>query len=305
MANLREVRTRIASVKSTRQITSAMKMVSASKLRKAQNAIDSLRYYSNNLKDLLIDLGKAASIAQDHKYTLQNKDGEKALIVICSSNKGLCGPFNTHIIKRATTHINSLKELNYDISLFIIGKRANDFFKKREDEIVEFDSDIIDNISFENTRIISDKLKDYFSEKDYVRIDVVYNSFKNPVVQESVSETLLPVRISDQTEAKKEENIRYSESDDLADLDHIKHILEPSAKSILDFVIPEVIDVEVYRILLDAFASEHGARMTAMHQSTENANEIIKELTTTYNKVRQASITKELVEIVSSAEALK
>ncbi len=308
MANLREVRTRIASVKSTRQITSAMKMVSASKLRKAQNAINELRYYSKNLKEILNELDKTVSISQNHKY-IASKEGNKALLLICSSNKGLCGPYNTHILKKATTHINSLKEANYEVALYIIGKKAHDFFKKRNDEILHYDLEINENATFENAREISNEFKDYFAENKFARIDAVYNQFKNAVVQEPLAETLLPVNISGNEipENEKSDN-KQDINDELhidPDFEHIKHILEPSSENIIDFIVPEVIDVEVFRILLDSYASEQGARMTSMHQATENANEIIQELTTTYNKVRQASITKELVEIVSCAEALK
>lgn len=297
MANLREVRTRITSVKSTRQITGAMKMVSASKLRKAQNAIESLRYYADHLKDILNDINKTISLSQNHDLSA-HKEGKKALLMICSSNKGLCGPFNTHILKKSTTYINWLIDQGFEVSLYIIGKKANDFFKNREYEIIHFDHEVNDKVSFENAINVSEHLKKLFLEDDFARIDAVYNRFKNAVVQEPVSEKILPVDIF------KEENISEANTN-IDDEQHFKHILEPSQELIVNDIIPKVIDVEIYRILLDSYASEQGARMTAMHQATENASELIKELTLTYNKVRQASITRELVEIVSGAEALK
>lgn len=298
MANLREVRTRISSVKSTKQITSAMKMVSASKLRKAQNAIEKLRYYSDHLKDILNDLNKTVSLKQNHALT-KKKEGNKALIVICSSNKGLCGPFNTHIIKKATTYINWLKEQNFDISLYIVGKKANDFFKKREFEIVHFDAELTEKVNFENASELSENLKKHFINDDYVRIDVVYSKFKNVIVQEPVAEKLLPVDIFNNEESETDEDDNFENGE------NFKHILEPSQEIIVNNIIPQVIDVEVFRIMLDSYASEQGARMSAMNQATENASELIKELTLVYNKVRQASITRELMEIVSGAEALK
>ncbi len=298
MSNLREIRTRIASVKSTRQVTSAMKMVSASKLRKGQNAIEGFRYYSEHLKDILKELYKTTPITQNNEYTIK-KEGNKALVLICSSNKGLCGPYNNHIIKKATSHINSLKEQNYEVFLYIIGKKANDFFVKREFEIVQFEHEIIEKITFDSAKQLADQFKNFFAEEEYVRIDAVYNKFKNAAVQEPVSEKILPIDVSI-------EQPTYSNEDDIEnDYEHEKHILEPSAWEIINFIIPKIIDVEVYRILLDSYTSEHGARMTAMHQSTENANELINDLTIKYNKARQAAITKELVEIVSGAEALK
>lgn len=299
MANLREVRTRISSVKSTRQITSAMKMVSASKLRKAQNAIESFRYYSEHLKEILQDLNKSIPLAKSHKFTEQ-KEGNKVLVLIHSSNKGLCGPYNTHILKKSTTHINSLIEQNYEVSLYIIGRKANDFFKKKEFEILHFDQETNEKVSFEGAASIAEKVKKHFLEDEFVRVDAVYNKFKNAVIQEPVSEKMLPIQLlEDQADTV------VDDKDDFDKEEHLKHTLEPSPEIIVNTLVPRVIDVEFYRVLLDSYASEQGARMTAMHQATENASELIKDLTLTYNKVRQASITRELVEIVSGAEALK
>ncbi len=298
MSNLREVRTRITSIKSTRQITSAMKMVSASKLRKAQTAIEKLRYYTNHFKEILNDLAKTVSISQDNKYTIK-KDGNKALVVICSSNKGLCGPYNYYILRKAVTHINYLVDNGHEVSLYLIGKKAHEFFKKREFEILKVDEELNENLTFENTQKFAELLKNYFTNNEFVRIDAVYNKFKNAVVQEPNATKILPVDFNDDAN-KDKENDTFK-----PDREHLKHELEPSSTDIIDFVIPKYIDNEVYRILLDAYASEQGARMTAMHQATENASDLISNLTLQYNKARQATITKELVEIVSGAEALK
>ncbi len=297
MASLKEVRTRITSVKSTRQITSAMKMVSASKLRKAQNAIEKLRYYAGHLKDILSDLNNTFPLLQNHELTIR-KEGEKALLLICSSNKGLCGPYNTHILKKATSCINWLEEQKYKISLYIIGKKAHDFFKKREFEIIHYDQEINEKVSFESAVQVANHLKNKFVEDDFTRIDTVYNSFKNVVVQQPVFETILPFDVLKDVEKDAKKN-------DFDMEEHRKHILEPTPEDIVTDIIPKVIDIEVFRILLDSYASEQGARMTAMHKATENASELIKDLTLTYNKVRQATITRELVEIVAGAEALR
>ncbi len=297
MANLKEVRTRIASVKSTRQITSAMKMVSASKMRKAQNAIEKLRYYAGHLKDILNEVYKTYPSLQNHQLTLR-KEGKKALLLICSSNKGLCGPYNTMILKKAVTFIESLKEQNFEIFLYIIGKKANDFFKKKEFEIINFEQELSEKVSFENAASVADQLKKKFVDDDFTRIDAVYSSFKNVVVQQPVSENIMPLDVF-------KDVIKPEKQNDFNEEEHLKHILEPAPEDIIDEIIPKVIDIEVFRIFLDSYASEQGARMTAMHKATENASELIRELTLTYNKVRQATITRELVEIVSGAEALK
>ncbi len=297
MANLREVRTRIASVKSTRQITSAMKMVSASKLRKGQNAIESLRYYADHLKDIKNELSKTVSLKQGHELTTMI-ESKKALVVICSSNKGLCGPYNTYIIKKAKSYINWLEEQKLEVSLYIIGKKANDFFKKHQYEIIHFDQNILEKANFENSKEVAEHLKTLFLEQEFARVDAVYNKFKNAVVHEPIAKKILPIDIFNEEKARDEQNSFDEE-------EHLKHILEPSQEKIVNYIVPKVFDVEVYRILLDSYTSEQGARMTAMHQATENASELIKDLTLTYNKARQAAITRELVEIVSGAEALK
>ncbi len=297
MANLKEVRTRIASVKSTRQITSAMKMVSASKLRKAQNAIEKLRYYADNLKDILNEVNKTYPSLQNHQLTTR-KEGKKTLLLICTSNKGLCGPYNALILKKAVTYIEELKKQNFEIFLYIIGKKANDFFKKKEFKIIHFEQELSEKVSFENAANVADQLKKKFVDDDFARIDAVYSSFKNVAVQQAVSEKILPLDVFKDLDKPEDNNDSDQE-------EHLKHILEPAPEDIIDEIIPKFIDVEVFRIFLDSYASQQGARMTAMHKATENASELIRELTLTYNKVRQATITRELVEIVSGAEALK
>ncbi len=299
MANLRDVRTRISSVKSTRQVTSAMKMVSASKLRKAQSNIENLRYYVDHLKDILKDFSETTQIIRNNKYTA-NREGNKVLLIVYTSNKGLCGTYNINVLKKATTYINWLKEQNFEIYLYIIGKKAHDFFKDKEFDILYTDQEINQKVTYDRAIEFVKQLKNNYTDGEFVRIDAVYNRFQNVVVQEPVTEKILPVDVSQNSNETDLNNIGNNYQKD-----HLKHILEPTPDDIANFIIPNFIDMKVYRILLDSYAGEQGARMTAMHQATENASELIKDLTLTYNKARQASITRELVEIVSGAEALK
>lgn len=295
MANLKEVRTRIASVKSTQQITSAMKMVAASKLRKAQNAIIQMRPYAAKLKEILqnlsasLDAGDAASV-----YAVQ-REPKKVLIIPVSSNRGLCGAFNANVIKHTVTLIQSKYSEQHakgDVVLITVGKKVSEFFSKRNYKVLEKHDPVFDELTFENVSVIADSLMKRFVGNEFDRIEIVYNQFKNAATQRLVNEQFLPVeRIA--PEAGKEQEAK------------VDYIFEPSKLEIVQDLIPKSLKVQFYKALLDSHASEHGARMTAMHQATDNAKELLKDLSLAYNKARQAAITKEILEIVSGAEALK
>lgn len=293
MANLKEVRVRIASIKSTRQITSAMKMVSASKLRKGQNAIQNLRPYEEQLRLLLNNINKG--LKPDEKNVLcTSREIKNALVVVVAANKGLCGTFNTNLFKKAVAHLRILKEKGYNVKLWLIGKKADEFFMKSTYIIDDCFHDLIDTVKSETAFDFARKTMSSLQEGTYDKIDFVYNKFISAARFELCAEQILPLALDADADAAP---------DDYED-DKYGYILEPSRKEILDELIPKVIQTYVYRILLDSYASEQGARMTAMHKATDNATELLKNLTITYNKVRQTSITNEIVEIVGGAEAL-
>jgi F-type H+-transporting ATPase subunit gamma len=293
MANLKEVRVRIASIKSTRQITSAMKMVSASKLRKGQNAIMSLRPYEEQLTNILSNLNRGLS-ELDKNVLCTPKPVKDALVVLVAGNKGLCGTFNSHLFKRAVLHLRELKDQGYNLKIWLIGKKAEDFFKKSNYEILGSNHGLIEKVEVEATFDFARELMKYIENNTFQKIDFVYNQFVNAARYDLIAEQILPMAIDASAESqgltKEKEEMDY--------------ILEPSKKDILDELVPKVIQTYIYRILLDSYASEQGARMTAMHKATDNATELLKNLTITYNKVRQSSITNEIVEIVGGAEAL-
>ena len=292
MASLKEVRTRISSVISTKQITSAMKMVSAAKLRRAQTGILKLRPYSAKLNEILSRLRSSVGSAEEAAYYRQGKV-EKVLIVVLTSNRGLCGAFNSNAIKLA---LHTIKEHYGDIyekgngSLLCIGKKGLEFFSKRKYQVLGNFNSIFDDLTYENSLQVSEMLMKDFLEGKYDRIDIIYNRFRNAAVQTLVCEQFLPI-----AEMKEEEPSK----------DQTDYIFEPDKKSIVSELVPRTLKVQIYKTLLDSLASEHGARMTAMHKATDNAENILKELRLTYNKARQASITTEILEIISGANALK
>ena len=292
MANLKEVRTRIASVKSTQQITSAMKMVAASKLRRAQNAILQLRPYAAKLKEILQNL-TASLEGSDEDVFSHIREGGRILVVVVSSNRGLCGGFNSNIIKETiklvhTTYHESYKAGNVDI--MTIGKKGSDFFVRNQFNVVSVEDEIFSDMSFANVSMLAQKLMDDYLQGKYDKIEIVYNQFKNAAVQYLVVERFLPVKAVD------------SEIDDnLA----VNFLFEPDMEQIVTELIPRSLKIQFFKAVLDSYAAEQGARMTAMHLATDNASELLKELKLTYNKARQADITKEILEIVSGAEALK
>jgi F-type H+-transporting ATPase subunit gamma len=291
MANLKEIRTRIASVKSTRQITSAMKMVAAAKLRRSQENLLQLRPYAEKLAQIMTNVGGSVNI-QDNPYA-QIRPLEKVLIVTITSNKGLCGGFNSNVTKNAVHLINdeyAYLANNDNVDFFAIGKKGYDFLKLKKYRIVSEENQIYDHFSFENVTIIANKLMKLYSSNEYDKIVLVYNHFKNAAVQELTIEQFLPFA--------DEENLFSSNI-------QTDYIFEPDKAMILNNLIPRALRIKLYKVLLDSITAEFGARMTAMHQATDNASDLLRDLTLQYNKARQASITKEILEIVSGAEALK
>jgi F-type H+-transporting ATPase subunit gamma len=295
MANLKEVRNRIASVKSTRQITSAMKMVSAAKLRKAQNAVLTMRPYAVKLREIMQNLSGSMEDSNESVFTKQ-REQKRALLVVITSNRGLCGAFNVNVAKEAIRLMeNDLAPLHTqkNVDLLCLGKKGADLLKSKGYKVKENNQEIFNNLNFENATVIAERLMDDFKKGSYDRIVLIYNQFKNAAVQVLKTEDFLPVK-----EQKKEE--KPLEKTMLADF-----IFEPSKEEILQELVPKTLKIQLYKALLDSFAAEHGARMTAMHQATENATDLLKELNLRYNKARQAAITTEILEIVSGAEALK
>lgn len=291
MANLKEVRTRIASVKSTQQITSAMKMVAASKLRKAQTSILKLRPFATQQKLLLQELIAATNGNIDTPFAAIPTE-EKILYVVFSSNRGLCGAFNTNIIKKAITLLteHQANETVDTIALATIGRKATEFFTKRGVKLIGSYDYLYDNLEHEIAGSVAQELIDLFLSGEYTRIIFVYHDFINAITQKIQVEQFLPIEAP-----VKSEDRNNSESD---------FIFDPSEEEILQELIPQILKTQFYKALLDSWASELGARMTAMSQATDNASELLKDLRLTYNKARQAAITKEILEIVGGAEAL-
>jgi F-type H+-transporting ATPase subunit gamma len=294
MPNLKEVRIRIASVKSTQQITSAMKMVAASKLRKAQNAILKMRPYAAKLKDILQNLSASLDSDDDNIFAQQRKP-EKILLVVITSNRGLCGGFNSNIIRNAVQRIQNDYSTQYkagNVSILTIGRKGSEFFTKRDYKVVSTHDSVFDSLTYENVSVIATSVMDAFISNEYDRVDIIYNQFKNAAVQYVTVEQFLPVEPP-------------VESPIIAKGSNIDYIFLPSKEQIVTELIPKSLKIQFYKSILDSNASENGARMTAMHQATDNAGDLIKELNLLYNKARQAAITNEILEIVSGAEALK
>ncbi len=291
MAGLKEIRIRIASVKTTRQVTSAMKIVSAAKLKKAQDAIYQIRPYANKLHGILSSISSSLGESEDSVYSDQ-REPEKVLIVLISSNRGLCGGFNTNIAKTAAKLVQEQYESQLDlgnIEFLCIGKQGMRQLKYHEFEIDDNKNDIFNELSFENVSEISEEIMNAFVEGKYDRVELVYNQFKNAAVQIQTTEQFLPIEVKQDEEIKANPNFIY----------------EPSKEYIVQELIPRILKIQFYKALLDSHAAEHGARLTAMHSATDNATELLSYLTLEYNKARQAAITGEILEIVSGAEALK
>ena len=282
MANLKEIRNRISSVSSTMQITSAMKMVSAAKLKKAQDAITAMRPYSDKLTQMLVNL--SSSVDFENVYLSPRKVKNK-LIVCITSNRGLCGAFNSNVIKKCLEIANSSDE---NVSFLCIGKKGGDILSKNY-KVVQSNNEVFDDLTFENISEIAEKLMSMFLNKEFDSVQIVYNKFKNAATQIVIQEEYLPIENNDSENNQKESS---------------DYIFEPSQIEIISELIPKSLKTQLYKSIRDSYASEHGARMTAMHKATDNATELRDQLKLTYNKARQAAITNEILEIVGGAEAL-
>jgi len=285
MANLKEIRSRISSVASTMQITSAMKMVSAAKLKRAQDAIIQMRPYSNKLTELLENVSSSLDGSEGGEYSV-SRNIKNVLLVTISSNRGLCGGFNSNIIKSVKTLIESEYE-NKKVDVLSIGKKTSEYFTKNDYNVIAIKDNVFNDLNFENISLIAEEIMRQFTIKKYDKVVLVYNQFKNAATQIIMNENYLPV------ENKKTQEKISSD-----------HLFEPNKKEIIEDLIPKSLKTQLFKAVLDSHAAEHGARMTAMHKATDNAGELKKELTLTYNKARQAAITGEILEIVGGAEAL-
>lgn len=291
MAGLKEIRTRIASIKITRQVTSAMKMVSAAKLKKAQDAILQLRPYANKLHEILVSLSESLRENSGESVYTEAREPEKVLIVLISSNRGLCGGFNTNIAKKAIELVKDKYDLQHafgKVDFLCIGKQAEKYIKMRGMKVVESHHELLDHLDFSSVNSMAESVMTRFLTREYDRIELVYNQFLNAATQLNTAEQFLPVKME-----QEDKHTKYYD-----------YIFEPSREYIINELIPKSLRIQFYKAILDSNAAEHGARMTAMHQATDNATELLKDLTLQYNKVRQASITREILEIVSGAEAL-
>jgi F-type H+-transporting ATPase subunit gamma len=284
MATLKDIRRRIGSIKSTQQITKAMKMVAAAKLRRAQQRIFSVRPYSRKINELIQNLLLATENFEDP--LLEEREVQKVHLVVVTSDRGLCGSFNSNIIKRTLVAIDSLKDV--DIEIVPVGRKANDFFKKRDYNLGRDFINFFNELEFQHAEEIVEYLTSEFIEKRTDQIKLIYNEFKSAVQQNLIVEDFLPIYIQESEHQERQD-----------------FIYEPSQIEILRQLLPKHLNMQVWRALLESYAAEQGARMTAMENATDNANELIYDLTLQYNKARQAAITKEISEIVGGAEALK
>ena len=285
MANLKEIRNRIVSVESTMQITSAMKMVSAAKLKRAQDAIVQLRPYANKLTEMLVNLSTSLDSADGNDFSKERKV-KNILFVSITSNRGLCGGFNSNIIKQTTSLINNDYK-NCDATIISIGKKSSEYFSKNGFNVISTHNDLYNEITFEGVAEIAANIMNDFTQGKYDKVVLMYNQFKNAATQIVMKENYLPVQ------KPNDENASIGD-----------YIFEPSKEEIVQELIPKSLKTQLFKAILDSHASEHGARMTAMHKATDNANDLKEDLTLFYNKARQAAITGEILEIVGGAEAL-
>ena len=285
MANLKEIRNRISSVGSTMQITSAMKMVSAAKLKRAQDAILQMRPYANKLTELLVNLSSSLDSSEGGDFS-GNREIKNVLLVPITSNRGLCGGFNANIIKQTISLIND----DYNdkaVSILSIGKKSSEYFRNNNYNVISSHDDIFSDLTYDSVAKIAEDIMQSYLDLNYDKVILVYNQFKNAATQNVMSENYLPV------ESPEEEGAVIGD-----------YIFEPEKKEIIEQLIPKSLKTQLFKAVLDSHASEHGARMTAMHKATDNASELKKDLTLSYNKARQAAITAEILEIVGGAEAL-
>jgi len=292
MPSLKDIRQRIDTTKNTQQITRAMKMVSAAKLRRAQHAIVNLRPYANTILSVIADV--AATGQASHPLLEPKENPQKLLIVVITSDRGLAGGFNSNVNKFADRLFKEVKGKYQKVDTIFIGRKGADFFKRRGHQAVDSIFNLAKDISYDYAAHMANRLMDDFNKGDYDEVRLVYNEFKSAISQEVVSETLFPI------DASKASSLARGEGGFPADM-----IFEPAPEKIMDQLIAKHIIVQVYRCMAESVAAEHGARMTAMENATKNAGEMINILTLNYNKLRQAAITTELIEITSGAEALK
>ena len=285
MANLKEIRNRIVSVSSTMQITSAMKMVSAAKLKKAQDAINSMRPYASKLNNLVQNLSSTLEPDMNSPF-VSVREKNSILLVAITSNRGLCGAFNSTVIKKTSQLVEEFS--NKKVSLITIGKKGSEILGKKN-KIISTHDYIFDDLNYKKADEISKEIMDSFKKELYDEVILVYNRFKNAATQIVETETFLPI----------EENL------DEKSLKSPDYIFEPNQSKIVNELLPKALSIKFFKALRDSFASEHGARMTAMHKATDNATELRDQLKLTYNKARQAAITNEILEIVGGAEALE
>lgn len=284
MSGLKEIRNRISSVSSTMQITNAMKMVSAAKLKKAQDSISATLPYSNKLSELIKNISSSTD-SDDTNPLFEKRESKNLLIIAITSNKGLCGGFNSNIIKE----VNNIKTTSASkrVDLLTIGKKGDDILSKKF-EVISSHNDVYDNFNYSNIKEIAETVMQKFSDKEYDEVTLVYNHFKNAATQIVTKEQYLPI------EESADENNSVSGD----------YIFEPNRPKILNELIPKSLSIQLFKAISDSVAGEHGARMTAMHKATDNASELRDQLKLTYNKARQTAITNEILEIVGGAEAL-
>jgi F-type H+-transporting ATPase subunit gamma len=293
MANLKAIRIRITSVKSTRQITSAMKMVSAAKLRKAQDKIVRLRPYASKLYEILVGLSQSLSDSEVDNAYGRISAPEKVLIVVITSNRGLCGAFNANVIKEARRIISDRYSEQFNkgnLKLLTIGKKGFDYFRKTSVKMLPEHNSLLNDLTFDNAVKVADQIMNSFTSGEFDRVELIYNQFKNAAVQNLTNEVFLPVQTIPAGEVK---------------ITPVDYIYEPSQEEIVKELIPKSLRIQFYKAVLDSFVAEHGARMTSMHKATDNATGMIRDLTLQYNKARQAAITNQILEVVSGAEALR
>ncbi len=289
MANLKELRTRISSVKTTMQMTSAMKMVAAAKLRKAQQAVVQIRPYAEKIHEVLSDVVNANSNDIENPLFKERK-AKNILLIVITSNRGLCGAFNSNVEKKIISIIETYKKQGIserNISIYAFGKRGAESLQRKNHNVIEKDYEVFDKLNYDYALKVSNSLVKMYNSSKFDKIEIIYNRFKNAATQILTQEQFLPVLLPQET--------NYSGD----------FVYEPGAEAVLDELIPQALTMQIYKALLDSYASEQGARMTAMHKATDNASDLIHDLTLVYNKARQAAITKEILEIVGGAEALK
>ncbi len=293
MANLKEVKNRISSVSSTQQITKAMKMVAAAKLRRAQDKITQMRPYSQRMSEVIQNVTSGISEDVENAFA-EEREVNRVLIVVVSSDRGLCGAFNSSVFKGAVSLIKEKYQYQMDndqVIIMPIGRKSLDYFKKRDYLVVDRFSHLIHDLSFDNAREAAEYILDEFKSGYFDKVEIVYNEFKNVATQNLVKEQFLPVPPMEVEEVEESTT-------------NVEYIYEPNKEFIFQEIVPKSLKIQFYKALLESNASEHGARMTAMDKATDNAGELLKELRLTYNRTRQAAITKEILEIVGGAEAL-